>query len=205
MAECGCAPTAVETPDQRRVLRIALSLNVTMFLVGMAAGIVARSSGLIADSLDMLADAIAYAVALAAASRTAMFKVSAARTSGLVLLALGIGVLADVVRRLLTGEAPEGWIMIAVASVAFAVNSQVLRLLKKHGSKEVHVRATMTFTQVDVIANVAVVISGIIVIATGFRFVDLAVGAAIGVYVVKEALEIIAEAREARTAAQRGG
>lgn len=182
----------------RRVLRIALGLNASMFIVGVTAGVIARSSGLIADGLDMLADAIAYAIALAAAGRTSLFKASAARTSGFVLFALGIGVFGDVGRRILTGEPPEGWIMIAVASVALLVNANVLRMLSKQRSQEVHFRATVIFTRVDVIANVAVIISGITVIATGFRYVDLAVGAAIGAYIVKEALEILEEAREAR-------
>ena len=198
MAECGCEPTAADTPQQRRVLKIALGLNATMFIVGVTAGVIARSSGLIADGLDMLADATAYAIALAAAGRSSLFKASAARNSGFVLIALGVVVLGDVGRRVLTGEPPEGWIMIAVASIALIVNANVLRLLIRQRSPEVHVRATVTFTRVDVIANMAVIISGIIVIATGFRLVDLAVGAAIGAYVIKEAMEILREAREAR-------
>ena len=198
MAECGCEPTAADTPQQRHVLKIALGLNASMFIVGVTAGVIARSSGLIADGLDMLADAIAYAIALFAAGRTSLFKAHAARASGLVLFALGIGVFGDVGRRILTGEPPEGWIMIAVASVALLVNANVLRMLSRQRSQEVQFRATVIFTRVDVIANVAVIISGITMIATGFRYVDLAVGAAIGAYIVKEALEILEEAREAR-------
>ena len=198
MAECGCEPTAADTPQQRRVLKIALGLNATMFIVGVTAGAVAHSSWLIADGLDMLADATAYAIALAAAGRTSLFKASAARASGLVLFALGILVLGDVVRRILTGEPPDGWIMIAVASIALVVNATVLRMLSKQRNQEVHIRATIIFTRVDVIANMAVIASGVIVLATGFRFVDLAVGAVIGAYVVKEAVEILGEAREAR-------
>jgi divalent metal cation (Fe/Co/Zn/Cd) transporter len=37
-----------------------------------------------------------------------------------------------------------------------------------------------------------------VVLLTGSRFPDLIVGSAIGVYVVKEAFEILSEAREAR-------
>lgn len=176
-----------------------------MFVVGLAAGVVAKSSGLIADSLDMLADAAAYSIALLAASHGALVKANAARASGLVLLALGFGVLVDVLRRLAGGESPEGWIMVGVAAMAFVVNANVLRLLKKQRSEEVHMRATVIFTQVDVIANLAVILSGAIMIAAGFRYVDLAVGAAIGCYVMKEAVEILREAREAKEEAQRGG
>ena len=82
--------------------------------------------------------------------------------------------------------------------LAGAFNANVLRMLSRQSSEEVHFRATVIFTRVDVVANVAVIVSGVIVLATGFRFVDLAVGAAIGTYVVKEAAEILSEARAAR-------
>lgn len=201
MADCGCRPADAKTPQQKRVLKIALGLNATMFVVGVTAGVIAGSSGLIADGLDMLADAIAYAIGLAAVSRGPRFKANAARTSGSLLLVLGAVVLLDAGRRALFGEQPGGWIMIVVASIALVVNSTVLRMLSRQRDPEVHIRATVIFTRVDVIANIAVIISGVIVLATGFRFVDLVVGAAIGAYVIKEAFEILGDAKEAREAA----
>ena len=182
---------------------IALGLNATMFVVGVTAGLIAGSSGLIADGLDMLADATAYGIALAAVSRSVRFKANAARASGFVLLALGLGVLADAGRRALFGDQPEGWVMVSVASIALIVNSTVLRMLSRQRDPEVHIRATVIFTRVDVIANIAVIIAGLIVIATGFRFVDLLVGAAIGAYIIKESLEILGHAREAKAASSR--
>lgn len=146
----------------------------------------------------MLADAIAYAIGLAAMSRGPRFKANAAGASGFLLLALGLGVLADAARRALFGDEPDGWIMMLVACVALIVNSTVLRMLSKQQNKEVHIRATVIFTRVDVIANIAVILSGAIVVATGFRFIDLLVGAAIGIYIVKESFEILGDARAAR-------
>ena len=37
-------------------------------------------------------------------------------------------------------------------------------------------------------------------VATGFRYVDLAVGAAIGAYIIKESLEILDQARATKEA-----
>ena len=51
------------------------------------------------------------------------------------------------------------------------------------------------------IANVAVILSGLTILLTEFRFVDLIVGAAIGLYVIREALEILRKAGEARKSA----
>ncbi len=198
MSDCGCEAGEAKTAAEQRVLRVAFGLNATMFVVGLAAGMIAQSSGLIADSLDMLADATAYAIALAAVRRDAQFKARAASLSGVVLLALGVGVLGDAARRGLTGSSPEGTIMIAVATVSLIINATVLRMLDKVRGGGVHLNATWIFTRIDVVANIGVILSGVGIWLTGFRYIDLIVGAAIGVYVVKEAVEILREAREAR-------
>jgi cation diffusion facilitator family transporter len=204
MNSCGChSDQSVETEVQRRVLRIALALNATMFVVGIVAGLLGQSSSLIADALDMLADASAYAIALGAIDRSARFKAGAATLSGSLLLLLGVLVLLDVGRRALLGSEPESLIMMAVAFVSFLVNANVLRMLGRYREGEVHLRATWIFTRVDVIANVGVMLSGLLVLLTGSRFPDLVVGGAIGIYVVKEAFEILSEAREARAGEER--
>jgi cation diffusion facilitator family transporter len=199
MSSCGChSDQSVETAAQRRVLRLALGLNVTMFVVGIVAGLIGQSSSLIADALDMLADASAYAIALGAVGRSARFKAGAATLSAGLLLVLGSLVLLDAGRRALFGSEPESVVMMVVAFVSFLVNANVLRLLGRYRKGEVHLRATWIFTRVDVIANIGVMLSGLLVLLTGSRFPDLVAGGAIGIYVVKEALEILSEAREAR-------
>ena len=96
---CECSNVSAQSEGERATLRIALGLNAAMFVIGMAAGLWAQSSGLMADALDMLADASAYALALLAVSRGAVFKRNAARWSGALLLILGVGIVLDVVRR----------------------------------------------------------------------------------------------------------
>lgn len=199
MTDCGCSPPPLETTDQRRVLWIALVLNAVMFVVEVSAGILVDSSGLIADGLDMLSDAAVYAIALAAIGRTDRFKANAALFSGVMLLILGFGLLFEVVRRTIEGSAPEGAWMIGISTIALIVNIIVLRLLSKQRSEEVHLRAAWIFTRADVVANGAVLIAGLAVLVTQIRYFDLVVGAAIGAYVIREALEILAEAQGARS------
>ena len=201
MTDCGCSPPPLETDAQKRALRIALVLNAVMFVVEITTGIMASSASLIADGLDMLSDAAVYAIALVAIGSSQRFKANAALFSGAALLVLGIALLVEVVRRFLEGSAPEGPWMIGIASIALVVNVVVLRLLSRHRSGEVHLRAAWIFTRADVVANAAVILSGIAVLATGSRLFDLIVGAAIGAYVVREAFEILSEARTARRAA----
>ncbi|KHK92277.1 cation diffusion facilitator family transporter [Novosphingobium malaysiense] len=200
MSDCGCGPTAVETEAQRRTLWIALGLNAAMFVVETTAGLFAHSTGLVADGLDMLTDATAYAIALAAIGRSGHFKSNAATLSGTLLLLVGLGLLVDVVRRMLWGGEPEGGWMIAIAGIALAVNVYVLRLLSRQRRDEVHLKAAWIFTRADVVANAAVILAGLAVLLTELRYFDLVVGGGIALYVVKEALEILREARSSRAA-----
>ena len=204
MSDCGCGPTEAETKEQRRALWIALILNGIMFAVEVTTGIIAQATGLIADGLDMLTDASAYAIALAAIGRSANFKAKAATLSGSLLMLVGIGVLGDVVRRAIIGSTPEGSWMIAVALLALIVNVVVLRLLSKQRRDEVHIRAAWIFTRADIVANSAVIASGVAVLLTSIGYFDLVVGAAIGLYVVKEALEILRDAKKARVESKLG-
>jgi len=197
MSDCGCDALIVRTARERRVLRIALFLNAAMAVIGGLAGWMAQSTGLLADALDMLSDATAYAIALAAIGRSVRFKVRAAFLSGGILLALGIGVLAEVARRLVYGAEPLSEWMIGTALLSLAVNLTVLRMLAPLKSGEVHLRATWLFTRADVVANLGVILAGVLVLLLGVPYPDFVIGTLIGLYVIKEAIEILRDARSA--------
>ena len=198
MSDCGCHSPATSDPVQRRTLIIALALNAAMALIGAIAGWIAYSAGLLADALDMASDAIAYAIGLAAVGRSLHFKRNAARISGMCLLVLGLGLLVEVARRGIVGSEPMSGVMIGTALLSLIVNLYVLKLLKPYSAGEVHLRATWIFTRADVVANIGVVIAAVLVMLTGSGIPDLLIGAGIGLYVVKEAIEILREASEAR-------
>lgn len=198
MSDCGCHPPATETnPRQRKTLGIALALNTAMAVIGAVAGWIAYSTGLLADALDMASDAIAYAIGLVAIGRSGAFKRNAARVSGICLLLLGVGLLLEVGRRAFEDGEPISWLMIAAATLSLAVNLSVLKLLSPYRSGEVHLRATWIFTRADVVANVGVIVAALLVMWGQSGIPDLIIGAAIGLYVVKEAWEIIRESGEA--------
>lgn len=195
MSTCGCHLEPTPDPVQRRTLWIALGLNAAMAMVGFAIGWIAHSTGVLADALDMLSDAAAYAIGLAAIGRRATFKRRAAQWSGAILLVLGLGIVVEALRRGLMGSEPlSGWMMLA-ASLSLIVNLGVLRLLRPFQQGEVHLRATWIFTRADVVANIGVLVAAALVAITQSRFPDVIVGAAIGAYVVKEAIEILRDAQ----------
>ena len=86
--------------------------------------------------------------------------------------------------------------MIGSSTLSLIVNLIVLRMLSAFRKGEVHLRASWIFTRADVVANVGVIIAAALVMGIGSRWPDTIVGVAIGAYVIKEAMEILTEARE---------
>ena len=195
MSDCGCEAPEVKTEQERRILYIALGLNAAMAVIGGLAGWIAQSTGLLADALDMLADATAYTIALLAIGRSALFKIRAATLSGGILFVLGVAVLSEVGRRVIYGAEPLSEWMIATALLSLAVNLTVLRLLAPMKFGEVHLRATWLFTRADVVANVGVILAGLLILWLGVPYPDYVIGTLIGLYVIKEAVEILRDAR----------
>jgi cation diffusion facilitator family transporter len=193
---CDCGHSSANTEKERKTLRIALVLNATMFVVGMAAGLWAQSSGLMADALDMLTDATAYGLGLMAVTRGLRFKQYSARWTGATLMLLSVGIVADVIRRFLFGSDPLGAGMVGFSLLSLFINVTVLRMLAQYREGEVHMRASWICTRADVVANFGVLASGLVVLATGWRYADLVVGLAISMYVAKEAVEIWQQASE---------
>ena len=195
MTKCGCEAPELKTGEERRVLRTALGLNAVMAVIGGLVGWIAQSTGLLADALDMLSDATAYAIALLAIGRSALFKIRAATLSGGILLVLGVAVLFEVGRRAIYGAEPLSEWMIGTAVLSLVVNLTVLRLLAPMKSGEVHLRATWLFTRADVVANLGVILAGLLILWLGVPYPDYVIGTLIGLYVIKEAVEILRDAR----------
>jgi Co/Zn/Cd efflux system component len=201
---CAVAPQA--DPRQRRALWIALSLNAGMAVIGSVIGWWAHSTGVLADALDMASDAAAYAVGLLAVGRSRGFKQQAARATGAIMLLLGLGLLAEVLRRALGADEPVSVGMLVAASLSLAVNLGVLRLLQPWRDGEVHLRATWICTRADVLANLGVLLAAGLVALTGSALPDLVIGAAIGLWVMREARSVLAtSARPSTPWPARGG
>jgi cation diffusion facilitator family transporter len=197
MSDCGCEIEEAATLE-RRTLWTLLLINATMFVLEAAAGWLGESTGLMADSLDMLADASVYGIALYAVGRSRRLQANAAAASGVLQIALGLGVLLDVARRYLYGSEPVSTIMIGVGALAFIANVTCLMLIAKHREGGVHMRASWIFSTNDVIANVGVIVSGVLVLYLGSRVPDLVIGALVSFLVLRGGVQIIREAQEER-------
>jgi Co/Zn/Cd efflux system component len=188
------APTggmAEDTAGEARVLRLLLAINAVMFALELGVGWYAQSTGLIADSLDMFADAAVYGIALYAVGRAATIKLRAARLSGVLQVLLALGVLAEVVRRALYGSEPLSAVMMGMGVVALAANVTCLALLAKQRDGGAHMKASWIFSTNDVLANLGVIVAGLLVAATASPWPDLVIGTAIGSLVLSGGIRIL--------------
>lgn len=176
---------------QRARLGAAVGANAMMFVVGLVGWRLAHSTALLADAFDMLADATGYAVAYWAVGGQLARQRLAARWSSVLLIALGIGVLGEVVHRWFVPARPEGWWIAAFAGLSLLVNGAVLATLNGYRtSTEPHLRAAWVDTRADVLVNAGVLLSGVLVALLGYPLIDLAVGAVVALFVIHEGWEL---------------
>jgi cation transport ATPase len=176
---------------ETRTLRLLLAINGSMFLVELLVGSIAQSTGLIADSLDMFADAAVYMLALNAVGRAAHLKARSAHIAGWLQVVLAIAALVEVGKNFVYGSEPRSSVMIGIGLVALVANVTCLVLIAKKRDRGAHMKASYIFSANDVLANLGVVVAGVLVSWTGSPYPDLVIGIVIGVIVLNGARRIL--------------
>ena len=200
MADSCCSAKASELErlarqaDQRRTLVVVLAINAVMFVAEFGAGIVAGSTALMADATDMLGDALVYGISLYALARSDRWKAGAALAKGLFILALGIGILVNVVVKLQSGVPPSSTLMLAFGGAALAANLICLKLLWRFRRQDLNMASTFECSRNDVISNVGVLAAAGLVALLGSPWPDIVVGSAIAFLFLRSSLRVIGRA-----------
>jgi Co/Zn/Cd efflux system component len=187
----GCSSAAPE-PDRRyrRVLWIALGVNLIMFLVEIAASLLSGSVSLRADAADFLGDAANYALALAVFGMALRWRASAALLKGSVMGVFGFWVAASTIYHALAATVPQAGTMSAIGTVALAANAAVAALLYRYRQADSQSLSVWLCTRNDCLVNLAVIAAGGAVWASGTPWPDIAVAAAIAALALSSALRI---------------
>ncbi len=202
MANCchdkACALDALRE-RQGRTLRIVLAINVTLFLVEFAAGLLAFSTSLMADSLDSLGDALVYAASLYVLARNDRWRAGAALLKGIIMLGFGIAVVVALVGRMLSPVVPVAEMIGGFGLFALACNATCLFLLTRHRGDDLNMESVWLCSRNDIVANLGVLAAGAGVALTGSMWPDLAIGAVIAALFLKSAAYVLSRAwREIR-------
>jgi Co/Zn/Cd efflux system component len=179
--------------QHKNVLTIVLVINAVLFIVEAAAGLLAHSTALLADSLDMLGDSLVYGFSLYVLWRGAEWKARAAVLKGVVMALFGVGVLVEVLFKIITGAVPIAETMGLIGLLVLLGNGVCFLLLYSHRSDDLNMRSTWLCSRNDIIANGAVLVAAAGVKILNSAWPDILVGAAIAALFLKAALAVLQE------------
>ena len=201
----------------RRPLAVAFGLTATYMVVELVAGLVTGSLALLSDAAHMGTDVLGLGMALAAitlASRPApshrtwgayRLEVLAALGNGVLLFGVAGYVLWEAWRRI--SEPPEitGAPLLIVAVIGLVINLISFRLLRSGAKESINVRGAYLEVLADMIGSIGVIVAAIVLMTTGWEYVDLIVGAGIGLFILPRTWQLSGQAvRILMEAAPRG-
>lgn len=179
----------------RRVLW-AVMVNVGLTVVQIVAGILSGSLALVADAVHNLADAGSLVIAFVA--RKIARKPSdsdmtfgygriesvAALINYTTLIVIALFLVWEAVVRFADPPGVDGWIVVAVAGVALAVDTVTALLTWRLSRESANIRAAFVHNLSDALGSVAVIVAGTLILLFDWRLVDPIVTVGIAGYIL---------------------
>ncbi|MCX4830702.1 MULTISPECIES: cation diffusion facilitator family transporter [unclassified Streptomyces] len=197
--------TGTAAAAHRGRLRVALSITLTVMVVEIIGGIVADSLALIADAAHMATDALGLAMALiaihfanrpASDQRTfgyARAEILAALANCLLLLGVGGYVLYEAIQRFIEPAETAGGQTIVFGLIGLVANMISLSLLVKGQQESLNVRGAFLEVAADALGSLAVLISAVIILTTGWQLADPIASLVIGLMIVPRTVKLLRE------------
>jgi Co/Zn/Cd efflux system component len=181
-------------PVYRRILVVALLVNLAMFVVEIVTSRAAMSDALLADSIDFLGDAANYAVSLWVLGAALAIRARASLLKAASMAVFGLWVLGSTTLNVLAGNVPVAPTMGIVGALALAANFGVALLLYRFRNGDSNMQSVWLCTRNDAVGNVAVLAAALGVFATGQGWPDAAVAAGMGLLALHSAVRITRQA-----------
>ena len=185
-------------------LRLALGLTLAVLLIELAGGLLSHSLALLSDAGHVLTDVFALGLAWFAveqAKRPADRRRSygyqrvgilAALVNAITLIVIVIAIAFEAIQRLMAPEPVQGGIVIGTALLGIAINAFVIVSLRGEG-QSLNFRAALLHVTGDVAASVGVVIAGVVILLTGWLYIDPLLSLAIAALIAFGAWGIVRE------------
>ncbi|MCL7375370.1 cation diffusion facilitator family transporter [Streptomyces sp. NPDC057539] len=201
----GGPPAGTATAAYRGRLRIALSITLSVMVVEIVGGIASDSLALFADAAHMATDAVGLGMALLAihfaarpADETRTFgfaraEILAALANCVLLLGVGGFLLYEAIERFLVPPETRGGLTIIFALVGMAANLVSLSLLMRGQKESLNVRGAYLEVLADTLGSLAVLVSAVIILTTGWQTADPIAGLLIGLMIVPRTVKLLRE------------
>lgn len=186
--------------SENRALRLTVrnvaALNLTYFGIEFAVALAIGSVALFADSVDFLEDGAVNLLILAGLGFSAARRAKLGMLLAAIILLPALATLWTAWQNFSSGAVPEPLPLTVTGLGAFAVNFICARLLAPFRTAGGSLtRAAFLSARNDVIANVAIVVAGLLTAATASRWPDLIVGLGIAAINAGAAHEVYEAAR----------
>ena len=201
------------TGQHRRALVAVLVISSGIAIAEVIGAILTGALVLFADAAHMAADAAGVGLALLAAwfaSRPATSRrtfgyaraeILAAVANSVLLLAMAGVIFTEAIRRLTSPPGVSSGLLIAFGSAALVANACSLLLLRPGQAESLNVRGAFLEVAADTLGAAAVIVTGIIIAATGITVADPIASLVVGILILprtwrllKEAIDILLEA-----------
>lgn len=196
-----------EQSKSKRTLWITLYLTFFFTLVEIAGGLISHSLALLSDSAHMISDVIALALSMIAIymatkqpnSRYTFgylrFEIIAALLNGLALAVISIGIFIEGIRRFIHQPEVDFPVMLAISSIGLIVNIVLTVVLSRSMKEEdnLNVRSALWHFIGDLLSSIGVIISAVLIYATGYYWFDPLVSILIGAIIFTGGVRIIKE------------
>jgi cobalt-zinc-cadmium efflux system protein len=172
------------------------ALTAGFLLVEAGVGLLTGSLSLLADAVHMLVDAGGVLLSLLAvwfAERPATpaktygyyrVEILAALVNGVVLCVMAVGILVATYQRIWAPPDVPGGPILAVAVLGLAVNLAGLWLLHAGAGESLNVRGAYVEVLGDAVSSGVVIVTGLVILATGWVVVDPIAGAVIALFLL---------------------
>ena len=208
----------------RRRMVMALAVNVVLLVAGIVGAIAFNSVALLADAGHVLSDVGAIGLGIfaavmagkpAAGRRTFgshRAEILSALANGLLLIAVAALVFVEAITRLSDPPSVKGAGVLAIGVVGLVGNAIATVSLAGGERGDLNLEGVLRHSAADALGSLGVVVSGLVVLTTGWRYADPIAGILIGVLIVlgswrlvKEPLDVLMEAAPADVDVQEVG
>ena len=174
----------------------ALALTATFLIVEVIGGIVTKSLALLSDAAHMFTDVTALAIALAAiqiAKRPAdrkrtfgyhRFEILAAAFNAMLLFVVAFYILYEAWVRFQSPPEIQSTGMLVIAAFGLLINVIAMYLLVGGQKDSLNVKGAYLEVLADALGSVGVIIGALIIMFTGWQWVDSVIAVAIGFWVL---------------------
>jgi len=191
----GCSEDALQEEQQRRTLKIVLSINAIMFIVIAGAATYGGSTALLANSFDNFGDAVTYALSLYAVSRGIGTKAKVALFKGGLILLAALIVTGQIIYKIFVPDLPIFETMGIFGVLSLIANSICLYLLWRHRHEDVNMSSVWECSRNDIASDLSVIVAAGGVWLFGSGWPDIIVALALVVLLYRSAFRVISSAK----------